>query len=90
MKNQILVLAILLMGSVSAFALKAGPYILSGNVKSSDAKTVTMIVGDEEAVVPMKLIPKSQLRDGKVANGAKLTFALSEAESKQVKVHSKE
>lgn len=80
-----LIIASLIFGSFAASALEAGPYILSGNVTKSDSKMVTLDLGEQNADVPAKLIPKSQ----KVETGKKLTLAFTEEQSKQIKIYKK-
>ncbi len=80
------IIAGVISGSLMAQALEADPFVLTGKVTSSTDKTVTMEIGEQEAEVPMKLVPKAKLKDGKIETGSKLTIALTEEQSKQVKI----
>lgn len=88
MKNFIAIIASLGF-SVGAFALEAGPFVLSGKVTSASDKIVTLDLGEQQADVPMKFIPKSQVKNGKVETGAKLTIAFTEEQTKQIKIYKK-
>lgn len=89
LNSKLVIAAGLVAGSLTAFALEAGPFVYSGKVTSSSEKTVTIEIGEQEAELPMKLIPKNKLKDGKVETGTKLTIALTEEQSKTVKVRKK-
>lgn len=78
-----------LITSFTARAVEAGPYVLSGVVKSSDAKTLVLTIGEQEAEVPMKLVPASLVKDGKVETGKKVSLAFTQEQSKQIKIHKK-
>ncbi len=86
---KFVIAACLFLGSLSAFALEAGPFVLSGNVVVSNDKIVTLDLGTQQADVPFKLIPKSLLKDGKVETGKKLTVAFTEEQTKQIKIYKK-
>lgn len=75
--------------SLPALALEAGPFVLSGKVTSANEKIVTLDLGEQQADVPTKFIPKSQIKNGKVEMGAKLTMAFTEEQTKQIKIYKK-
>ncbi len=92
MKNLIAVLVALIVVlalSIPALALEAGPFVLSGKVTSSNDKVVTLDLGEKQADVPVKFIPKALVKEGKVKNGEKLTIAFTEEQTKQIKIYKK-
>lgn len=88
MKTKIAIVLGILCGALSVFALQAGPYILKGTVLKSDDKTLTITVNDQEAEIPRRLLPKA-MQEQKYEKGAPFTVAMSEEQSKQVKVRKK-
>ncbi len=88
MKNLIAVILVSCF-AVAASALEAGPMVLSGKVTSATDKIVTLDLGEQQADVPTKFIPKAKLKDGKVETGAKLTIAFTEEQTKQIKIYKK-
>lgn len=86
-----LVVCPLILASLStAYALEAGPVVFTGTVESSNGKVLVISVGNQEAEIPAKLVP-SELKKSKdkLAVGKKVAIAMTEEQSKQVKVHKK-
>lgn len=88
MKTKLAIVLGILCGALSAFALQAGPFILKGTVLKSDAKTLTVDANNMEAEIPRRLLPKA-LQEKKFEKGAPFSIAMSEEQSKQVKIRSK-
>jgi hypothetical protein len=88
MKIKLAIVLGILCGALSAFALQAGPYILKGTVLKSNDKTLTIEANGKEAEIPRTLMPKPyQVK--KYAKGETFSIALSEAQTKQVKIRKK-